>query len=154
MLDTISSKVPREIVRPTELWRPGKSHMQGTVNNFTIPSYLIPFSYESRICRLYGQDDSHVAGKRSVNGLPGCSCGRTFPWFGHFCLGCGNYFLQDFHDKRYCAFWATCWDCTQLLPWEYCLDHGVKDPMFKEHLPTGANPRKFTDEELENVFDF
>ena len=152
MIDIISDRVPKELIRPKELWRPGKSHVMGAVNNFTIPRYLVPYSYDQKICREYG-DEGHKPGKK-VNGLPGCSCGKTFSWFSHFCLMCGDFFLQDFHDKRYCTFYATCWDCTQKLPWEYCLDHGVKDPWFTEHLPMGANPRKFTAEELENVFDF
>jgi hypothetical protein len=154
VLDVISDRVPKELIRPRELWRPGKSHVMGAVNNYVIPHYLIPYSHEVKICREYGDNDKHQAGRRSVNGMPGCSCGRTFSWFGKFCLSCGDFFLQDFHDKRFCAFWATCYNCLSELPWEYCLDHGVKDPVFVEHLPTGANPRKFTDEELKDVFDF
>lgn len=164
MLDFISPKFPRELVRPTALWRKGESHVMGAVNNYTIGRYrhLIPYTHLEKVCLEYGEEGHGPARQWSPSGgsNPGCSCGRSLSWFVHFCVNCGDFFIRDFSSPKFCAFYATCWNCLPSLPWAYCLDHGVKDPQFaySEFPPIGLNPRKWTDDDLReagiDVFEF
>jgi hypothetical protein len=92
------------------------------------------------------------------NGPPLCArCKKVVPWFFYKCVICDQYFIQDFRHPKFCAFYPTCWQHTLELPWEFCGEHrphvlgGTRLNMIVE--PIGLNPRKFSDEELANVFE-
>jgi hypothetical protein len=157
MLDFISDKLPREIVKPKSEWRSSATglHVMGAVDNFNFhqKQHLIPVTHLRKICFTMGAE-GHEPG--SNKGIPACKRdGGVFPWFSHYCVRCGDFFLRDFYDPRFCAFYATCWDCLPQLPWASCTDHYGYDPSnYKTAPPVGLNPRKYSEQEIADAFSF
>lgn len=146
--------LPKELVRPRDKWRFNEEgHVVGAVDNFRIPRYLVPVTHQRRICYSMGSDGHEIG---SVRGIPGCATdGAVWPWFSHFCLLCGTFFIRDFIDPRFCTFYATCYDCLPKLPWASCPTHysGYPDPA-KTSPPKGLNPREYSEQEIADAFSF
>lgn len=86
------------------------------------------------------------------------NCCGVVRWFFFKCVKCETYFVQDFRHPKFCNFYPTCWKDTQQLTWKYCTEHKADPddfPLFRNIvLPKGLNPKEYSAEELDNVFDF
>ena len=85
------------------------------------------------------------------------TCGKPPVHFLYKCKSCDEVFIRDFSWPWWCSLDPRCWNCIQEVT-EACPKHGIV-PIYKEKgaplsLPLGLNPRKFTPEEMEGVFDF
>lgn len=113
-----------------------------------------------RLASIYHDCGDYKVPKIRKQGPPLCiNCNKYVPWFFHKCVVCDEYFVRDFRDNRFCNFYPTCWEHTQELPWEYCADHSYNynrddRELYVQYPPVGLNPKNFSDEELEGVFDF
>lgn len=156
MLDYLSDKLPQELLRPKSEWRPSATglHIMGAVNNFNLEPRQIPVTHLRKICFTMSAENH---GPDLSRGIPLCKeDDAVYPWFSHFCLSCGEFFIRDFVDTRFCAFYAHCWNCLPKLPWDYCADHYGLPPEKKHTIlsPLGMNPKKYTDEEIADAFAF
>ena len=149
----VSDKIPRELIKKQEFHRNAGSHVFNVIT-YTPPEF-IPYIYQQKICFSMGKEGHE--GTTHNGSIPLCGgCKKPRQWFGHFCAGCGDFFIRDFYDPRFCDYYPTCWDCLSELPWAHCPDHFYANSIFAhlEVAPAGLNPTKFTQEELDNVFDF
>ena len=119
--------------------------------------YSLPYSIQHRVCMC----EDPTWGKSPYSWVPYCGkCNKPMRWLVEKCRaedGCGEFYIRDFmHDGRCirprCQ---LCWNCFQKLG-KRC-DHTYRGLGWKHNIiqpPAGLNPRKFSKEELENVFDF
>lgn len=155
-LEHVSDKIPKELIKPRKFWHSDGSHIVNVINLSGHARQYIPLVYQDRFCYSMGQEGHN--GTATTGSIPICGgCRRPRPWFGHFCVGCGDFFIRDFADPRFCNLYPTCWNCLPELPWASCPDHGPRSDSIYYALvapPTGLNPRKFTPEELADADDF
>ena len=123
----------------------------------------IPERYKNLLC--YGNLPTNIdkhSNFTKKRGIVICGdCDKPKVYTSHWCLNCGEFFIRDFVDTRFCSAYPHCWDCLGELNWDYCPDHAMPNHVeFAENgdttitSPVGLNPKVFTVEELENVFDF
>ena len=123
----------------------------------------IPTRYQNLLC--YGNIPTNVDKHTTFTtkrGIIICGdCDKPKVYRTHWCVCCGDFFILDFIDTRFCSAYPKCWKCIDTYKWDYCPDHA--SPKFVDFAengdttilaPVGLNPREFTAEELENVFDF
>lgn len=123
----------------------------------------IPTRYQNLLC--YGSMPTNVdkhTNFKKVRGLVICGdCDKPKVYNSHWCLGCGEFFIRDFIDTRFCPAYPHCWNCLDKLKWDYCPDHAMPNHVeFAENgdttilAPVGLNPKVYTEEDLKDVFDF
>lgn len=157
MLDItkVSDRLPPELINPRKHWNlTNPAHVMNVVIlQPAVWHEYIPRTHRDKICFSMGKE-GHNEPTKSRGGLPCCGgCGKPYPWFSHFCVGCGEFFIRDFFSPQFCSLYPTCWDCLPELPWSYCPAHGDNELRFREVMPpAGLNPRKYTQEELDDVF--
>lgn len=135
----------------------------------TTAYYSCPIIYRENLCfgylspmnlkHDYSSDGSPWTLSNSNNG---CCTVCDGLWYTnlHRCVLCDDLFIRDFFDPKFCLFFPTCWSCLPKLPWAYCVNHtptGVVAQLFKKTKPPiGKNPKKFTQEELDDfdIFSF
>lgn len=155
---------------PTEVrGRPIRWRRSEHVGGLFVPHYAwnpdyIPQRYQNLLC--YGSIptnlDKHTTFTKRRGIIICGDCDKPKVYNSHWCIQCGEFFIKDFIDTRFCSAFPFCWDCLDDVPWdEYCRDHALPAHVeFSENgdttiiPPVGLNPKVFTAEELENVFDF
>lgn len=149
---TVSEWIPSELIKPRKYWHSSGSHIVNVVNVSFVNEELIPLTFRKLMCFSMGKEGHE--GSSSRGGVPACGgCGLTYSWFGYFCVGCGEFFIRDFHHPKFCPLFPTCWNCTPELPWDYCPDHHVRSVGSLEIVPpVGVNPKKYSQEEIDDVF--
>lgn len=118
----------------------------------------LPYSIRHRVCTC----TDPTWGNSPYSWVHYCGkCNKPMRWLVEKCRaegGCGEYYIRDFIHEGRCVRprCQLCWDCFQKLG-KRC-DHTRRGPEWNHadiiHPPAGLNPRKFSKEELENVFDF
>jgi hypothetical protein len=124
---------------------------------------LIPAKYRERLC--YGIIPTNIDGHASYERIRGhivCGeCELTKVYNSHWCLGCGNFFIRDFNDTRFCVAYPHCWSCLGQLSWDYCPDHSLPNhvKVVEEGkgttlvYPQGFNPKDYSDQEMKDFLD-
>lgn len=143
----------------------GAAHPVGLLDYWEYREYWnLPETFRNRVCHGYRREESKShEGYRIRDGVPCCgTCGKPPVYLLFYCLNCGDLFIKDFSDSRFCGQYPHCFNCLSELSWSHCPDHTPKffsdlymmrdNPT--EHGPAGFNPRKWTDEELADAFDF
>lgn len=153
-LDRVSDKIPRELIKERKHWHSHGTHVLNVI--ILIPGVwndYVPLNFKSLICFSMGQE-GHETNGTSRGGIPCCGgCNKPYPWFSHFCVGCGEFFIRDFFSPKFCELFPVCWNCLPELPWAYCPDHRTASDGAREVIPPyGLNPVKYTQEEIDDVF--
>lgn len=123
----------------------------------------IPLRYQELLC--YGSMPTNVdkhSGFTKKRGIVICAeCDKPKVYNSHWCVSCGEFFIRDFVDTRFCPAYPHCFNCLDKLRWDYCPDHALPNHVdWAENgdttivRPAGFNPRIYTREELDSVFDF
>ena len=149
--------IPKSKIVPNHL--PNAAH---AVNIRPVDDRAIPRNFRSLLCiTTVGGEHERGNIRRGRYGIPACgNCDRILPWFLHQCVSCGDFFIRDFLSAKFCSLYPHCFDCLPRLSWAYCPDHAsyfattFHGDVDAEYPPTGINPRKYTEEELANAFDF
>lgn len=122
------------------------------VGRYTFRNYYdMPIEFQRRICNC----DMFIFGQ-PFNGM--CKkCGKPPSWELYQCINCDTIFIRDFSWPWFCAVDPTCWDCCQSLD-SPCSIHGMPRAFINKplpiSLPMGLNPKIFSQEDLDSVFDF
>lgn len=120
----------------------------------------VPAAFRPRLCFGKeswegGQHDTYTR----IRGIVCCAeCERPKNYLARYCINCGDFFIQDFIDTRYCPAYPHCWNCLSELSWPYCPDHASPSAVefFEANgttviaRPAGFNPLDISDEELED----
>lgn len=121
--------------------------------------YNIPSSFSKLICmcddKLWNIGIKESDDKR-YNYWVCTKCNRLPRYHFFRCFQCEEYFVKDFKHPNFCVLDPLCWDCiTNPENKDFCYHKPLYvDLMLGESPPFLPKPRKFTVEELENVFDF
>lgn len=153
ILTYISDKIPVEILKDKPFIKgPHIVALKGMILRESMP-----LTHRDKLCFSMGKE-GHDEGSSTTGPTPICNgCGKPYSWFGYFCVLCGYFFIKDFAHPKFCFAYPTCWGCMPQLPWTYCTGHGFNNDVRSEWgivPPTGVNPKKYTAEDLTNVFDF
>lgn len=141
------------------VWR-GSTHIGGL---FSLSEYWqphrIPYKFQDLVCYGYLSPDTkdHVAYDKR-NGIVVCGdCDKPKVFNTFYCLYCGDFFIRDFVDTRFCPAFPYCWDCIGEYEWDFCSDHaspGLVDYAFSGNTivipPVGMNPTKYSDSDIED----
>lgn len=82
------------------------------------------------------------------------TCLKPYRWYIRRCRTCEKWFIEDFRRPgTNCARHKKCWDCIEATEKPCCgqAQHPLGTIYFG---PLGLNPKTFTSEELDDVFDF
>jgi len=155
--------IPTEVRGRPIRWR-NSAHTGGLFvmhNSWDVDN--IPTRYQNLLC--YGSIPTNIdkhTNFTKVRGMVICGdCDKPKVYNSHWCINCGEFFIRDFIDTRFCSAYPHCWNCLGELRWDFCPDHALPNHVeWAENgdttiiRPVGLNPKVFTAEELENVFDF
>ena len=151
-------------VRGRPIVWPRSAHVGGLFNFHCSWDILeIPTKFQNLLC--YGSIPTNVDKHSKFDkrrGIVICGdCDKPKVYNSHWCLNCGEFFIRDFVDTRFCPAYPHCFNCLDVLRWDYCPDHAM--PQHVEWAengdttiirPVGLNPKNYSREELDSVFDF
>ena len=114
--------------------------------------YNIPANLRSRVCTCDKIDYLNMKKPWACG-----KCGLPPVHFLFKCCKCDKVFIKDFSYPWWCGLDPHCWDCIQEIDSE-CSKHRII-PIYRERgaplrEPIGLNPKVFTPEDLEGLFDF
>lgn len=156
-------RIPLAVRGRPVIWQKS-AHVGGLFNmhcSWEIDS--VPVNFQNLLCfgPIPTNIDKHTTFEKK-RGLVICGdCDKPKVYNSHWCVSCGEFFIRDFIDTRFCPAYPHCFNCLDKLKWDFCPDHAMPSHVeFAENgdttilPPVGLNPKVFTAEELENVFDF
>lgn len=152
--------IPNQVRSNPVVWR-HSAHIGGLFSLHKVwEMYNVPATHRDRLC--FGEemaDELEHSGYSTIRGLPCCaSCERVRAHMGSWCVSCGEFFIRDFRDTRFCVAYPHCFGCLDKLEWDYCPDHASPSQVdffesTHQHVmsqPAGYNPTRFTNEELDD----
>jgi hypothetical protein len=155
-------QIPEQVKGSPIIW-PRSAHVGGLFNfHYSWNIDLIPAAYQDRLC--YGNVPTNVdkhTGFERVRGVVTCAeCEKPKVYNSHWCICCGNFFIKDFIDTRFCPAYPHCFNCLPQLSWTFCPDHALPDHVeFAQSgnttlmLPAGFNPIEIDPAELEDFIN-
>lgn len=164
LLAELPENIPDKVLGKFPHFDENHAHPTGLIDWWEAREYWnIPLQYRDKVCHGYRREESKShKGYTNRSGIPVCAtCGKPPAHLIFYCFNCGELFIKDFRDTRFCALYPYCYDCLSELSWAFCPDHTVRlTASFYKLMdnptiipPIGMNPRKFTEEELRDAFD-
>lgn len=155
--------IPTNVRGNPVVWR-HSAHVGGLFSlHKTWEMYNVPTSHRERLCFGEAMEDGFDhTGYNKSRGIPCCaSCERIRAHMGSWCVSCGEFFIRDFYDTRFCVAYPHCFSCLDKLDWDFCPDHASPRQVdyFEStgrHVispPAGFNPTRYTDEELDDFIN-